>query len=45
MRGIYFEYKGRRLTFSGDLGNKDKEILVCESTYGDRNHKPIKESI
>jgi len=54
---IEFEYKGRRLTFSGDLGNKDKpiirdpqnpqktEILVCESTYGDRNHKPIKESI
>ena len=45
MRGIYFEYKGMRLTFSGDLGNKDKEILVCESNYGDRNHKPIKESI
>jgi Cft2 family RNA processing exonuclease len=27
MRGIYFEYKGRRLTFSGDLGNKDKPII------------------
>ncbi|MEO0214062.1 MAG: MBL fold metallo-hydrolase [candidate division WOR-3 bacterium] len=52
-----FEYKGKRFTFSGDLGNKNKpiirdpsppdktDILICESTYGNRNHKPIKESI
>jgi len=45
----------RRLTFSGDLGRrtssllkepeipKDVEILLCEGTYGDRNHGPISE--
>ena len=45
------------ITFSGDLGNKHNDILpppaiikksdylFCESTYGDRNHKPFKESI
>ena len=45
------------VTFSGDLGNKHNDILpppaiikksdylFCESTYGDRNHKPFKESI
>jgi len=45
------------LTFSGDLGNRHNDILpaptiikktdylFCESTYGDRNHRPFKESI
>ncbi len=47
----------RRLVFSGDLGNKKAIVmprtekgnvaddLVIESTYGDRNHRPLKESI
>ena len=45
------------ITFSGDLGNKNNDILpapaiikktdylFCESTYGDRNHKSFKDSI
>ena len=45
------------ITFSGDLGNKDNDILpppsiikktdylYVESTYGDRNHKSLKETI
>jgi len=45
----------RRLTFTGDLGRRessllrtpeipsDSEILICESTYGDRVHGPIEE--
>lgn len=44
-------YKGKRLAFTGDLGNtpsplmrdttplKDIDYLVIESVYGDRNHK------
>ena len=44
-------YKGKKLVFSGDLGNtpsplmrdttalKDVDYLVIESVYGDRNHK------
>jgi len=47
----------KRLVFSGDLGEEDKLIirnpeyppktnfLIVESTYGDRNHKSIDESI
>lgn len=47
------EGASRRLTFSGDLGRKeaallrdpeapkDVEILICESTYGNRFHGPI----
>ncbi|MGH9481449.1 MAG: MBL fold metallo-hydrolase [Terriglobales bacterium] len=47
----------RRLVFSGDLGNRDKPILnppepapgadviVMESTYGDRNHRTQAESV
>lgn len=48
--------KTRKIVFSGDLGRWDKPILedptmvseadyvVCESTYGDREHEPIDES-
>ncbi len=47
------EVAGRRLVFSGDLGNRRKEVLpdpdypphanlvVSEGTYGDRPHKPL----
>jgi metallo-beta-lactamase family protein len=49
--------EGKRLVFSGDLGNRGKplvedpayppkaDVLVLESTYGDRVHRPIEESI
>ena len=45
------------IVFSGDLGNSDNDILpalsvikktdylYCESTYGDRNHKSLKDTI
>ncbi len=45
----------RRLTFSGDVGRyvdrllpdpapfRQAEIIICESTYGDRDHPPIEE--
>lgn len=48
---IEIEYKGKRLAFTGDLGNtpsplmkdttplKNIDYLVMESVYGDRNHK------
>ena len=48
---IEIAYKGKRLAFTGDLGNtpsplmkdttplKDIDYLVIESVYGDRNHK------
>jgi metallo-beta-lactamase family protein len=48
---IEIEYKGKKLAFTGDLGNtpsplmrdttplKDIDYLVMESVYGDRNHK------
>lgn len=47
--------EGKRLVFSGDLGNVSMpilrdtdqlgraDILVCESTYGDRTHEPPEE--
>jgi metallo-beta-lactamase family protein len=47
------ESKSRRLVFSGDLGNscaallrdpvtlEQADILLMESTYGDRNHRPM----
>ncbi len=47
----------KRIVFSGDLGNKVEVVmpatkrakiadsLVIESTYGDRDHRPLKESI
>jgi metallo-beta-lactamase family protein len=48
---IELEYKGKRIAFTGDLGNTpsplmrdttllhDIDYLVMESVYGDRNHK------
>ena len=51
------EGKPKRIVFSGDLGNhndmvmpdpvrvKEADALYIESTYGDRNHKGIKESV
>ncbi len=48
---IEIAYKGKKLAFTGDLGNtpsplmcdttplKDLDYLVMESVYGDRNHK------
>lgn len=47
----------RRILFSGDLGDREKplllpltqapacDVVVMESTYGDRNHKPLGPSI
>jgi len=47
----------RKLVFSGDLGNSyaallrdpaklhQADVLMMESTYGDRNHKPLKETL
>ncbi len=51
------EVAGRRLVFSGDLGNRRKEVLpdpdyppranlvVSEGTYGDRPHKPLQATL
>ncbi|WP_455220218.1 MBL fold metallo-hydrolase RNA specificity domain-containing protein [Kaarinaea lacus] len=47
----------RKLVFSGDLGNSyaallrdpaklhQADVLLLESTYGDRNHKPLQETL
>ena len=52
-----YEYRGKRFTFSGDLGNTGKpivrdpqmpsktDVVVVESTYGDRVHRPFEESV
>jgi metallo-beta-lactamase family protein len=52
---ITIETEGKRLVFSGDIGNDDVPILpstepisradvvVCESTYGHRVHEPMTE--
>ena len=49
--------KGRKIVFSGDLGQRGKpilrdpaiiqtgDILILESTYGDRNHKALPDTI
>ncbi len=49
--------EGKTVIFSGDLGNRGKplvedpayppkaDVLILESTYGDRVHRPISESI
>ncbi|WP_456395897.1 MBL fold metallo-hydrolase RNA specificity domain-containing protein [Desulfurobacterium sp.] len=51
------EIEGKRVIYSGDLGNKGKpfvpdpsyperaDILIVESTYGNRIHKSIEESV
>lgn len=51
------EKKAKRMVFSGDIGShhrliideidkiEEADTLFVESTYGDRNHKPLKESI
>ncbi len=52
---ISIEAEGKRVIFSGDIGNDDVPILpetepisrasvvVCESTYGNREHEPASE--
>ncbi|NOX08718.1 MAG: MBL fold metallo-hydrolase [Gammaproteobacteria bacterium] len=47
----------RKIVFSGDLGNKsdpllqdpelikDAHVLLMESTYGDRNHRPLEDTL
>ena len=47
----------KKLVFSGDLGNscaallrdpevvEDADVLLLESTYGDRNHRPMEETL
>lgn len=49
---VAFEFEGKRVIFSGDVGRYDRpilldpdaigaaDVLVCESTYGDRVHPP-----
>ncbi len=51
------EGKSRKLVFSGDLGNscaailrdpvhlEKADVLLMESTYGDRNHRPMDETL
>lgn len=53
---VELEIDGKKITFSGDLGNRDKPIVrdphppdradfvFIETTYGDRNHRSFKES-
>lgn len=53
---ILFELKGKKILFTGDLGREhmpvirnpdrvgDVEILITETTYGDRSHKNIQMS-
>lgn len=52
---ISVEAEGKRLVFSGDIGNDDvpilpetetishADIVICESTYGHRVHEPMQE--
>ncbi|MDP3957910.1 MAG: MBL fold metallo-hydrolase [bacterium] len=52
---VEFSYNGRKIVFTGDLGNSpspllpdpeevtDADYLVIESVYGDRNHEPHEE--
>jgi len=51
------DMKKKRLVFTGDLGRyelpiikdphqpEEADYLLCESTYGDRNHAPIEEGV
>lgn len=52
---ISIEEAGKRIVFSGDIGNDDipilpetealhrADVVVCETTYGDREHEPAEE--
>ncbi len=54
---LEFEIDGKRVLFSGDLGSPQRnvvpdpespppaDLVFSECTYGDRNHKPLSESI
>lgn len=54
---VEIQAEGKTVVFSGDLGNRGKplvedpsyppkaDILVLESTYGDRLHPPLEESV
>ncbi len=54
---IEVQADGKKIVFSGDIGNNnvpilretdqigDVDILLCESTYGDRDHESHKESV
>jgi metallo-beta-lactamase family protein len=54
---VEVQAEGKTLIFSGDLGNRGKplvedpsyppkaDVLVLESTYGDRHHPPVEESV
>jgi len=54
---VELEVEGKRVLFSGDLGNRGKpiigdpeeppeaDIVIIETTYGDRRHKSIGESV
>jgi len=54
---IEVEAEGKKIVFSGDIGNSnvpilretdqmsEADILVCESTYGDREHESRRESL
>jgi metallo-beta-lactamase family protein len=54
---LHQDGKQKRLVFSGDLGNPDTslmknyetlelaDIVLLESTYGDRNHRPMAETL
>lgn len=57
MKIVERRQKSKRVLFSGDVGNREKlltrdpvephgaEIVVLESTYGDREHRSMRESI
>jgi metallo-beta-lactamase family protein len=54
---IEHEQRTKRLVFSGDLGNPETslmndfhtlqqaDVVLLESTYGDRNHRPLQETL
>ena len=55
---IEVEAEGKKIVFSGDIGNSnvpilretdqigaDADVLLCESTYGDRDHESHRESV